>query len=402
MFHDNKCGGSMAADRRRFKRYPVFLVVNFRHLYTQNIFSYGITDNFSDDGISLETQSYDCTPGDMLEIHLKDPQNGLSACTNGKVMWKYDGTYECLIGVKLKESSDETESRFAELLSSAVEVTGEKAAPDNGDDPAEDHKRKKQRPGRKKRLPAVLLLALTVIALAGLIARNQYNDNNMPAVIAKIQGIFAYKKPAEKAALLPDDPQPLSISTSDSAPRDKDLRSDTTDSVSNNTPAVVAENQGIFAVRGLAEEVTLLPDTPQPLYRISTVDSQLRDKELKSDNTDSVSDEIIRDVMFDYNSDVVKPREHTKIREISEALLNIPDSMIKLTGHTDSIGSNVHNLDLTVRRSFAVREAFIQQGVPDNKIGISILGYSNPAASSDILAGRVRNRRVDMVVQLQE
>jgi outer membrane protein OmpA-like peptidoglycan-associated protein len=72
---------------------------------------------------------------------------------------------------------------------------------------------------------------------------------------------------------------------------------------------------------------------------------------------------------------------------------------VSIEGHTDSIGSQSYNLDLSERRATAVRDFLMAQGVEAGRINTVGYGKAYPVASNDTEAGRQQNRRVEVVMQ---
>lgn len=69
-----------------------------------------------------------------------------------------------------------------------------------------------------------------------------------------------------------------------------------------------------------------------------------------------------------------------------------------IEGHTDGIGSDRYNDELSARRAEAVRSALVRDyGVADERLKTAGLGERRPIESNDTLAGRARNRRVELV-----
>lgn len=72
-----------------------------------------------------------------------------------------------------------------------------------------------------------------------------------------------------------------------------------------------------------------------------------------------------------------------------------PTIKIKVQGHTDSIGSEQYNLDLSPKRADAVRDYLIKRGVGADRLIAKGLGESVPIATNDTPEGRAENRRVE-------
>jgi outer membrane protein OmpA-like peptidoglycan-associated protein len=103
-------------------------------------------------------------------------------------------------------------------------------------------------------------------------------------------------------------------------------------------------------------------------------------------------------LLYDFDSDEVKPESRTNLRELANSLDKYPDSDLLILGHTDSVGTAEYNKDLSVKRADAAAEYLISQGVSRSRIGTGGLGEEEPVASNDTDAGRSQNRRVEVAI----
>jgi outer membrane protein OmpA-like peptidoglycan-associated protein len=104
------------------------------------------------------------------------------------------------------------------------------------------------------------------------------------------------------------------------------------------------------------------------------------------------------DVTFDTNSTTVRPGLYSEIDRVASILQQYPDTLIRVEGHTDSVGTDQYNMDLSIRRSYAVRDLMVQRGVSGSRLQTVGFGESMPIASNDSEAGRQRNRRVEIKI----
>jgi outer membrane protein OmpA-like peptidoglycan-associated protein len=104
------------------------------------------------------------------------------------------------------------------------------------------------------------------------------------------------------------------------------------------------------------------------------------------------------DVLFDTGSSTLKPGAREKLAKISGILLAHPGLSLQIEGHTDSVGSDEFNQQLSERRSDTVRDFLAEQGVPASSISARGFGKTQPVATNDTPEGRQRNRRVELVV----
>jgi len=105
---------------------------------------------------------------------------------------------------------------------------------------------------------------------------------------------------------------------------------------------------------------------------------------------------LLRSVMFDFDHTTIRPDSEPvldeAIRVINEQQGNFS---VILGGHTDDIGTQSYNRELSQRRADAVREYMINHGVPAEKLRAVGYGETKPVADNSTPEGRARNRRVD-------
>lgn len=100
-------------------------------------------------------------------------------------------------------------------------------------------------------------------------------------------------------------------------------------------------------------------------------------------------------VFFDFDSDKVKDKFHPLLRNAVEVMKLNPGLTVEIQGHTDSVGSDGYNLDLSERRANSVKNALINHGVNSSRMTTIGFGESNPAESNATEEGRAYNRRVE-------
>jgi outer membrane protein OmpA-like peptidoglycan-associated protein len=74
-----------------------------------------------------------------------------------------------------------------------------------------------------------------------------------------------------------------------------------------------------------------------------------------------------------------------------------PQWKLRIDGHTDGIGNDAANLDLSKRRSAAVKAALVTRyGIEGGRLSTGGYGESRPQATNETPEGRARNRRVEL------
>jgi outer membrane protein OmpA-like peptidoglycan-associated protein len=107
---------------------------------------------------------------------------------------------------------------------------------------------------------------------------------------------------------------------------------------------------------------------------------------------------IIYGIYFDFASDRIKEESEPVLSEIAQVLRANPTWNLNVEGHTDSIGGDTYNLDLSRRRSASVKQALTARYKIDlNRLQTSGYGASRPKDRNDTMEGRARNRRVELV-----
>ncbi len=104
------------------------------------------------------------------------------------------------------------------------------------------------------------------------------------------------------------------------------------------------------------------------------------------------------DISFDHNSAAVRPGLYSEIDRIANVMLQYPDTVIRVEGHTDSTGSEEYNLDLSARRAVAVKNLISQKGVSSSRLETVTYGETRPIATNETEAGRQMNRRVEIKI----
>ncbi|GFE83584.1 hypothetical protein GCM10011487_55840 [Steroidobacter agaridevorans] len=107
---------------------------------------------------------------------------------------------------------------------------------------------------------------------------------------------------------------------------------------------------------------------------------------------------VVYDIHFSFNSDRIREESTPRLAEIAEVLRKQADWKLVVNGHTDSIGGDRYNLDLSRRRAAAVKHALVKShGIDAARLTTEGFGASQPRDTNETLAGRARNRRVELI-----
>jgi outer membrane protein OmpA-like peptidoglycan-associated protein len=104
------------------------------------------------------------------------------------------------------------------------------------------------------------------------------------------------------------------------------------------------------------------------------------------------------DVLFDTAKYTLKPGAREKLSKVAGILLAYPGLNVEVDGHTDNVGSDEYNQNLSNQRAESVRSYLVAQGVLTGSVTAKGFGKTQPVGTNDTAAGRQINRRVEMVV----
>lgn len=104
------------------------------------------------------------------------------------------------------------------------------------------------------------------------------------------------------------------------------------------------------------------------------------------------------EVSFDFNSATLKASFYSPLNKIADIMNRYPRTQIVVVGHTDSVGSDEYNMQLSLRRANAVADYLILRGVDRYRLGSEGRGEMEPIANNETAAGRSQNRRVEVFV----
>jgi outer membrane protein OmpA-like peptidoglycan-associated protein len=105
-------------------------------------------------------------------------------------------------------------------------------------------------------------------------------------------------------------------------------------------------------------------------------------------------------IYFDFGSAALRPESEPVLKEIADALAGNAAWKLRIEGHTDNVGGDAPNLDLSRRRADSVRDALVSRyKITTARLTTDGFGASRPKESNTTPEGRARNRRVELVRQ---
>ncbi len=101
-------------------------------------------------------------------------------------------------------------------------------------------------------------------------------------------------------------------------------------------------------------------------------------------------------VYFDTGKATLKPASYTELDELFDYLNLKKTTVVEIAGHTDDVGTDEDNLDLSQRRAESVRNYLIKKGIDPSRIQARGYGESSPVADNSTAEGRASNRRTEV------
>jgi type IX secretion system PorP/SprF family membrane protein len=109
----------------------------------------------------------------------------------------------------------------------------------------------------------------------------------------------------------------------------------------------------------------------------------------------------IENLEFETNSSVIVKSSLPALDMLSLLLSEKPEWILKLVGHTDNIGDDASNMELSKKRAEAVRDYIVSRGLNFDRFKIEYYGESRPIETNDTPEGRKKNRRVEMIIEFK-
>lgn len=104
------------------------------------------------------------------------------------------------------------------------------------------------------------------------------------------------------------------------------------------------------------------------------------------------------EILFRFDSHEINEDAKKMLSDLCKVIKEIPNTKIKVIGHTDNIGEKEYNIILSKNRAAAVGNFLRESGIEANNITENGKGFSEPIADNRNESGRAKNRRVEIYI----
>lgn len=138
------------------------------------------------------------------------------------------------------------------------------------------------------------------------------------------------------------------------------------------------------------------------------MDKQARELEKKVENAkverigEGIKMTFDSGLLFGFDSYSISEATRKNLDNMAEVLKDYEDTDILIEGHTDSVGDEQYNQNLSEKRAEAVSDYLRQHKVKRKRLRTVGYGENQPIASNDDQAGQKLNRRVEVVITASE
>lgn len=106
-----------------------------------------------------------------------------------------------------------------------------------------------------------------------------------------------------------------------------------------------------------------------------------------------------KNIEFETGSDRIRTTSFKDLDNVVAIMNQYKDLKVNIEGHTDNVGKESANVDLSMRRAIAVNDYLVKKGINQNRLAASGYGPSKPVATNNTAEGRQKNRRVELNIK---
>jgi len=376
-------------EKRKVERFSNVFMVNFRQVNKSREYLLGIANNYSHKGIGFEAACIEPNPGEELELILKNPYSKLSVSAIGEIVWKMDGWYACMTGIKLKNLDQDAVNKLQALMENSAmacdeppvvpEAAGRTKESEHEDIAAVDEISDETAPDAEIISPPEKTLSVS--------------HKEGVAQAEDKAGIHLFRDPADKPLV-----KKIIIGM---------LLVASVLLVIKNVKIKAGVDEGIKQP-GLSRNSDVTGRLPLNKVNTGARSARVADQPMINANAQSDMSQdsaAVRQlpvqrgaIIFDSDSDVIGSEYRIIIDTFAKTLLRDDGAILKVEGYSDSIGPELYNLDLAMRRALEVKKLLMKNGIHDRRIRVAVFGESYPVSANIDEFDNAGDRRVDIIM----
>jgi len=136
----------------------------------------------------------------------------------------------------------------------------------------------------------------------------------------------------------------------------------------------------------------------QDFQRALAQERRANELDIQRMRNDSLKLTLDSEVSFAFNSDDIKPSFRPTLDKLAALIRKYDRTTVHIVGHTDNVGSDAYNQQLSERRAYAVLDYLASYGIDPRRLTAEGRGESDPRDTNATEAGRQLNRRVEVYV----
>ena len=136
---------------------------------------------------------------------------------------------------------------------------------------------------------------------------------------------------------------------------------------------------------GVPDATDRCPDTPGPASNYGCPE------EVKTKLT-----YIAKNICFHTDKATLQEISYDPLNQLADILTRYPNAKLTIEGHTDSTGSNAHNMKLSTDRAKSVVDYLVSKGIDAYRLTAVGFGEEKPVTTNKTAEGRTLNRRVKL------
>ena len=116
------------------------------------------------------------------------------------------------------------------------------------------------------------------------------------------------------------------------------------------------------------------------------------------EETIKVFEKALTGITFETGKDIIRTSSYPILNDVVSIMKANSEYILEINGHTDNVGDDTKNLDLSEKRAQAVKKYLSDKGVEGSRMNAKGYGETIPVADNKTAPGRAKNRRVEFKV----